>query len=141
NTPHSTTENSVRFFYEELERFRKWITQNFETEITKEKLRYAIEIFNENRRLLKQVYNLRRCHPPLISGSETLEIVLSSMMVPKDEHNRLLHGLLAEIENRKVPEKECVRLLVSGSAMGSSKLLRLVEGVRGCVVADDICTG
>ncbi len=141
NTPHSTTENALGFFCKELERFKDWITKNFETEITQENLKYAIETFNENRRLLKQVYDLRRRHPPLLSGSETLEIVLSSMIIPKDEHNKLLHGLLAQIDNCEHQEKDCARLLVSGSIMGSPKLLGLIESVGGCIVADDLCTG
>jgi benzoyl-CoA reductase subunit C len=141
NTPHSTTENSLKFFFEELERFKEWLTRKFDVEISDENLRDAIGIFNEHRRLLKHVYELRKRDPPLVSGSEALEIVLSSMMIPKDEHNKLLSALLEEIERREDLPKKGVRLLVSGSFMGNSELLRLIESVGGCVVADDLCTG
>jgi benzoyl-CoA reductase subunit C len=141
NTPHSTTENALKFFYEELGRFKEWLMKNFKAEISEEKLNNAIEIYDENRQLLKRVYELRKPSPPLVSGSEALEIVLSSMMVPKDEHNKLLHELLHEIQEREDLSNEGVRLLVSGSVMGSSKMLELIESVGGCVVADDLCTG
>jgi len=141
NTPHSVTEKTLEFFCEEFERFRQWLTDSFEAKISEEDLKVAIEIFNENRRLLKQVYELRRRDPPLVSGSDALEIVLSSMMIPKDEHNELLHALLGEVENREDLIKGGVRLLVSGSVMDASELLRLIEGVGGCVVADDLCSG
>ncbi len=141
NTPHSTTEESLKFFIEELGRFKEWLMKSFETEISEENLKNAIKIFNENRRLLKQIYEKRRRNPPLISGSEALEIVLSSMMTPKEEHNKLLQELLNEIEKRKNLPKPGVRLLVSGSVMGNSELLKLIESVGGCVVADDLCTG
>ena len=141
NTPHSTTEKTLKFFYEELERFKEWLMKSFEAEVSKENLENAIRIFNENRQLLRWVYELRRRNPPLVSGSEALEIVLSSMMIPKDEHNKLLHELLDEIEKREDLIKEGVRLLVSGSVMGNSELLRLIESVGGCVVADDLCSG
>jgi len=141
NTPHSTTEKALKFFYEELERFKQWLTKNFEAEISEEDLKDAIKIFNENRRLLKQIYELRRQNPPLVSGSEALEIVLSSMMIPKDEHSKLLHALLGEIEKREDLIKGGVRLLVSGSVIGNSELLKLIESVGGCVAADDLCTG
>jgi len=120
---------------------KQWLKKSFEAEISKKNLKNAIGTFNENRRLLKQVYELRKQKPPLISGSEALEIVLSSMMTPKDEHNKLLYSLLDEIEKREDLIKEGVRLLVSGSVMGSSKMLKLIESVGGCVVADDLCTG
>jgi benzoyl-CoA reductase subunit C len=141
NTPHSTTDKSLKFFHEELERFKQWLAKSFQARISDEDLKGAIDIYNENRRLLKQVYELRRQSPPLVSGSEALEIVLSSMMIPKDEHNRLLRALLGEIEKREDLGKGSVRLLVSGSVMGNSELLRLIESVGGCVVGDDLCIG
>jgi len=141
NTPNSTSENALRYFYEELERFKGWLMENFETEISEESLKEAIRVFNENKRLLRQVYGLRKQSPPLISGSEALDIVLSSMMIPKEEHNRLLQILLDEIGKRDDSPKEGVRLLISGSVMDNSELLRLIESVGGSVVADDLCTG
>lgn len=141
NTPHSITENALKFFCKELERFKEWLMKSFKTEISEENLKNAIETFNENRRLLKQLYELRKPNPPLVSGSEALEIVLSSTMIPKNEHNKLLHELLDGIERREDLPKEGERLLVSGTVMSSSKILRLIESVGGCVVADDLCTG
>jgi len=141
NTPHSITENALKFFCKELERFKEWLMNSFKSEISEENLKNAIETFNENRRLLRQLYELRKPNPPLVSGSEALEIVLSSMMIPKNEHNKLLHELLDGIERREDLPKEGERLLVSGTVMSNSKILRLIEGVGGCVVADDLCTG
>ncbi|MBA7549152.1 hypothetical protein ES705_41625 [subsurface metagenome] len=81
NTPHSATENALRFFYEELERFKEWLTKEFDVEISEENLKDAIEVFNENRRLLRQIYELRKRNPPLVSGSEALEIVYVSIAI------------------------------------------------------------
>jgi len=104
-------------------------------------LKNAIHVYNENRLLLKKVYDLRKKEPPLISGVEALEIVLSSMVTSKEEHNKLLSRLLAEVSNRADPPISGVRLLVSGSVMDNSELLKIVEAVGGSVVADDWCMG
>jgi len=141
NTPHSTTENALEFFIEELEMFKEWLRKNFDSQFSDEKLVAAIKLYNENRRLLKQVYELRKQNLPPILGSEVLEVVLSSMMIPKSEHNKILHELLSEIKKRENPIKEGARLLVSGSIMDDSKLLKLIESVGGCIVADDLCSG
>jgi len=141
NTPHSTSENALKFFHKELERFKEWLMKSFGVEISEKSLKDAIKTFNENRKLLKQVYALRKPNPPLVSGSETLEIVLSSMTTPKDEHNKLLRILLDEIPRRKDPPKKGVRILVSGSIMSDSAPIKLIESVGGSVVADDLCTG
>lgn len=141
NTPHTKTEEALSFFYDEITRFKKWLEKTFKTTVSNESLRNAIKIYNENRTLLKKLYNLRRKEPPLLSGSEALEIVLSSMIMPKNEHNQVLKHLLANIGNREESPRSGVRILVSGSAMDNAELFKLVESLGGNVVADDLSTG
>jgi len=141
NTPRTRTERAHNFFYEEILRFKASLEKTFGEIITDTALKNAIQVYNENRLLLKKVYDTRRKEPPLISGVEALEIVLSSMVTPKEEHNKLLNHLLAEVSNRAELPKGGVRLLVSGSVMDNSELLKIVEAVGGSVVADDWCTG
>ena len=141
NTPHTNNEETHNFFYEELVRFKESLEKALGTLISDQSLRKAIKVYNENRTLLKKVYDLRRKNPPPISGVEALEIVLSSMLTPKDAHNKLLDRLLREVSGRSKPPKSGVRLLVSGSVMDNTELLKIVEAVGGSVVADDLCTG
>ncbi|NIP66915.1 hypothetical protein GWN63_01530 [Candidatus Bathyarchaeota archaeon] len=115
NTPHTNTDKAHRFFYHETVRFREFLEKIFGTHISDQSLSRAIKVYNQNRILLKKVYDLRRRDPPLISGVEALEIVLSSMLIPKHEHNRLLNQLLREAPVRSDPPKSGVRLLISGS--------------------------
>lgn len=141
NTPHTNTEKAHVFFYEELRRFRDSLENALGNQISDESLRNAIKIYNENRILLKRAYDLRRKDPPLISGVEALEITLSSMVTPKIEHNQLLNQLLKEVASRRDFPKEGIRLLVTGSEMDNTELIRLVEDLGGSVVADDLSTG
>jgi len=141
NTPHTRTEGTHSFFYEETLRFKTSLEEAFGEKITDTALRNAIQVYNENRLLLRKIYDLRMKEPPLISGVEALEIVLSSMVTSKEKHSKLLSHLLAEVSNRADPPKNGVRLLVSGSAMDNSEPIKIVEAVGGSVVADDWCTG
>jgi len=141
NTPHSSTEKAHEFFYEEIVRFKKALEKAFGTVISDEDLKHAIKVYNENRTLMKKVYNLRMRNPPLVSGVEALEIALSGMVSPKEEHNKLLSQFYSEAFQRIDPPKEGVRLLVSGSMMDNTELLRIVEAAGGNIVADDFCTG
>jgi benzoyl-CoA reductase subunit C len=141
NTPHTNTEKAHSFFHEELQRFRKSLDNTLKTQISDESLRSAIRIYNENRVLLKKAYDLRRKNPPLISGVEALEMVLSSLATPKTEHNELLNQLFNEVASCLNPPKEGVRLLVSGSEIDNTELIRIVEDLGGNVVADDLSTG
>jgi len=141
NTPHTNTEKTHEFFYEEVVKFKEWLQRAFDIRISDDSLRKAIEVYNTNRLLLKKVYDLRMKHPLLISGTEALEISLSSTVTPKEEHNKLLNQLLNEIPSRSHPPKEGLRLLVTGSVMDNTELIKIIETVGGSVVADDWCTG
>jgi benzoyl-CoA reductase subunit C len=141
NTPHTNTETAHQFFYRETVRFKQWLEQTLKTQITEDSLRQAIADYNENRNLLRKIYDLKLKKPPLISGAEYLEIALSGLVMPKAEHNSLMKQFLDEVESRSDPPREGLRLMVSGSVMDNTELVKLIESVGGTVVADDWCTG
>lgn len=141
NTPHTKSKKAHNFFYEETSRLKESLENSFKTDISKESLKNAIRVYNENRDLLKKVYDLRKKTPPLISGVEAIEIVLSSMLTSKEEHNRLLEQLLSQIENRADIPKSGTKLLVSGSVMDNTEMIKIIEGTGANVVADDLCIG
>jgi len=141
NAPVTNTEKAHEFYYREVVRFKEWLEHTFGRAVTDYSLKNAVEVYNENRALLREVYDLKRKRPPLISGSEFMELALSGLVMPKDEHNRLLRQFLGSVKDRIDSSKEGVRLLVSGSVLDNSELIRLIESVGGNVVADDLCTG
>jgi len=141
NTPHTNTEKAHQFFYQEVVKFKEWLENTLKKRISNDSLKNAIRIYNENRILLKKIHDLKMKKPPVISGVEFLEIALSSLVMSKEEHSKLLSGFLEEVENRRDLPKEGVRLLVTGSVMDNTELVRLIESVGGNVVADDWCTG
>jgi len=141
NTPHTSTETAHQFFYREMVKFKQWLEQTFKTQITEDSLGHAIAEYNENRDLLGRIYDLKVKKPPLISGAEYLEIALSGLVMPKAEHNSLMKQFLKEVESRSTLPREGLRLMVSGSVMDNTELVKLIESVGGTVVADDWCTG
>jgi len=63
------------------------------------------------------------------------------MLTSKEEHSRLLKQLLGQIEKRVDTPKSGTRLLVSGSVMDNTEMMKIIEGTGANVVADDLCTG
>ncbi|UCG45193.1 MAG: 2-hydroxyacyl-CoA dehydratase [Candidatus Bathyarchaeota archaeon] len=141
NTPHTNTSVAHSFFCREIRRLKESLEDAFRTTIPSKAINRAIQRCNENRVLLKKVYDLRRKSTPAINGVEALEIVLSSMLTSKEQHSTLLRQLLKEIENRPNPPKPGIRLLITGSVMDATDLISITEAVGGIVVADDLCTG
>ncbi len=140
-TPQAVGPESVSFFTEELGRFKKSMEDFSGKEISAEALANSIEVYNENRALLRKMEELKRGAPPLLSGSEAQEIVLSSMLMPKEKHNQLLAQLLEQIASRKDAPNQGARLFVSASMLDDTDLFRLIEECGGTVVADDMPMG
>ncbi len=141
DVPQRLSNDGANFFAEELVRFKDSLEDFSGKQISNEALRHSIEVYNENRALLKKVYELRRRSPSLISGSEAQEVVISSMLMPKEQHNRLLAQLLERIEARDDSPKQGVRLFISASILDNTDFLQLIEECGGIVVADDMPMG
>jgi benzoyl-CoA reductase subunit C len=99
----------------------------------------AIEVYNRSRRLMIQLYDLRRAPRPPVSGSQAMEMVLSGMLTDKEEHNRMLEQALGELPREG--SQDGVRLMLIGSENDDVDMVRLVESLGGSVVVDDHCTG
>ena len=142
--PHSAKgEGALEFFIEELERLKSSLEDFSGTEITTESLRRAIKLYNRNRSLLKEVYDLRgSSEGALISGVEATEMVLSSLLMPKEKSNRVMAQRIREAKGRNAPLRiKGPRLLISGCVLHDLKLFELIESYGAMVVADDLDTG
>jgi benzoyl-CoA reductase/2-hydroxyglutaryl-CoA dehydratase subunit BcrC/BadD/HgdB len=109
--------------------------------VTDEKLRAAVAKLNEARRLVAQVYELRKAKNPVISGVETLQIMLASTDLPVDEYIELLKAFLEDAPNRKPITDYRARLLLIGSALDNPEYIKVIEDKGGLVVADTLCFG
>ena len=109
--------------------------------ITEERLDQAIETCNTNRRLMKQVYEHRKKQDPPLTGLEAMEMVVSSQMTDKEEHNRALEELLEELPERKLNRVTGTRLMILGSEDDDTEFVDMVESLGATIVIDYHCTG
>lgn len=117
-------------------RFEEW-TGN---KITAEALDNAIDIYNKNRQLLRQLYQLRRAERPYILGSEAMNIILADQVMDKAEMNEILESYLEELQDRE-PYEDRIRLMLIGSETWEANLEKMVEDLGGNVVIDELDNG
>ncbi len=140
--PHKVqSPRAVPYLTGELEVFREKVEEWTGTKITDEKLDSAIEIYNENRRLLHQIYELRKGDHPPLTGEEAMEMTMAGQMMDKAEHNEELKRLLAELPGRELNHENGVRLMLIGSEDDDIAFLRMCESCEATIVTDDHCTG
>lgn len=140
NVPWKQSENTVSFFTKELERVKSNLEEFTRNKVTDSSLRDAIRLYNKNRELLKTVYEFRKNQPPPISGAQAYDIVMSGFVIDKNEHNKFLEELLAELPQQQKPQAE-VRILISGGCVIDRRLLEMIESTQAKIVADDINNG
>lgn len=138
NVPHMLFPSSYHFFQQELERFQSSLEQFTGKKITTEALQKAIALHNENRALIRELYQLRK--PPLITGTEVLQTIIAGTTVPVAESSQLLREVIAQVRARQ-PLPARPRLLLYGSELDDIPFTELVESCGAHIVMDDICTG
>jgi len=79
DTPHTVHKAAVGQHKELLKDFQKTLESFTGKELSSERLKEAIKVHNEQRALVRELYDLRKPDPPLISGTETLQVMVAIM--------------------------------------------------------------
>jgi benzoyl-CoA reductase subunit C len=132
---------AVPFLRGELESFKKAVEKWTGKEITDSDLDRAISLMNRSRQLMKRVYQLRKNSPPPLTGLESMYMVVSSQMVHKEEHSRIIEDVLKELNGRVPATAKGTRLMLLGSEDDDTGFIKMVESIGGTIVTDDHCTG
>ena len=142
DVPHTDNESSVEYFEGQLNSFKRHLEEFAGEKITGEKLKKAVELHNRQRKLVRDLYDLRKSDPPLLTSMENLEVMVSLFSLPVEEGNTLLEEVIKEVKERKVkPSKKKARLLVWGPVFDNTSLYELIENADASVVIDDTCVG
>lgn len=140
--PNNTqTPLSIKFLRGEYIEFKKSLERWLRRDIRDEDLEMGISIMNQNRRLLRNIYETRKENPPSITGLEAMEIVVSGQIIDKREHNRILEEIMKVLPERRSDRAQGKRLMILGSENDDRIFVKMVESVGATIVIDDHCTG
>jgi benzoyl-CoA reductase subunit C len=142
NVPHMLGPSSEEFYRHELgyfiSRLEDWSGKKLDTE----KLRKAVELYNQRRALLRELYEFRKSDPPQISGTEITKVLVAGMGIPASEHIAILTDYIAEVKGRPRPKaQKGPRIFIWGNEIDDVAFIKLVEDSGANVVMDDLCTG
>lgn len=129
------------FLAKEFADFKEALENWSGTEITQDDIDKAIDVYNMNRILTKQVYELRKSSNPPITGVEVMEMVIAGQLMDKADHNKLIEELLKELPNRDLDRGADTRLMIIGSELDDIDFIRQVEGLDAIFVIDEHCSG
>lgn len=111
-------------------------------EITTEQLNNSIQVFNKNRALMRELYDIKRDTPWLLAVDEAYVLVALAGMIPREEHNELLEWAIPRIRERALTPQDRMRLVFSGGFCEQPPLdLLHVMAQFSYVVDDDLLVG
>ncbi|HEY54765.1 MAG TPA: 2-hydroxyacyl-CoA dehydratase [Dehalococcoidia bacterium] len=142
NMPHTTGDSSLDFYRDILNTFRTSLGRFAGKEISDQELARAVELHNRQRAKVRELYELRKASPPLISGEEVARVLIAAISIPVAESIELLGDVIEEVGQRgSTPAPKKARIMVIGAQVDSIAFIKLIEDSGAWVVADDLCPG
>lgn len=100
-------------------------------------LRRSIAVFNANRRLIRELYAIKRETPWLLPVDEAYVLVSIGGLIPREQHNVLLQALLPKIRGRAARRQDRIRVVFEGGFCEQPPLDLLSMIGQSCYVVDD----
>ena len=106
--------------------------------ITDDELRNSIALYNENRRLVRELYAFRAERPWQAPAAEAYLVLRAGLVLPVEEHSAMLRDYLAAARAEERPRRDNCRVVVTG-AFCEQPPLNLIKSLElaGCYVVDD----
>jgi len=144
------TQSARQYMIDVLHRFKTDLERELDCSITDDNLSKAIRLMNENRRLLRRIYELRSDQPGLMTGDALYSIVKATMIMDRERVREVLQKVVEKMEAAKSSSEEGTasksgphtkRLLMAGGICNQPQIHDMIEAAGGAVIWDDFCTG
>ena len=105
---------------------------------TAEDLNNSIQLYNNIRANLRELYRIRSQSPHLISAAESFLLTRAGTLMAPEEHLEMLQQVLAMIPDRPARPKDRIRVVLEGSfcELPPVALIETIEEA-GCYILDD----
>ncbi len=129
--------HSITYLTDEYTRLKRLIEEIAGRSISEDDLKRSIEVFNENRDLIRALYEIKHVTPWLISAEDAYALLAVGGLIPREEHNDLLRTVLPMIRECGARQQDRIRVVFEGAFCEQPPfdLIRMLG--RTCYVVDD----
>jgi benzoyl-CoA reductase subunit C len=126
------------FYVHELQGLRDDLGKLAGAPIADDALRASIAVYNENRRAMRDLYAFRSQKPWQAPTSEVYLVTRAGMVLPPEEHTRLVRDYIAAADAENRPKRDNARIALTGSFCEQPPLA-LIKSIEmsGCYIVDD----
>ncbi len=129
---------AARYLREEYARVASGLGKVAGTSLQDDALRASIALFNDKRRLLRELAELRRSQPWLIPYTEWYATMRAGLLMPVEQYVPALRAYLAELSTREGRPMDRIRVVVTGTFCEQPPLMlmKTIEDA-GCYIVHD----
>jgi benzoyl-CoA reductase subunit C len=126
------------YYINELAELRHDLGQLRGKPITDEELSRSIALYNENRRLVRELYGFRSERPWQVPAAEVYLIIRAGLVLPVEQHTEMLRDYLAAARTEQRAKRDNCRIVLTG-VFCEQPPLNLIKSLElaGCYVVDD----
>ncbi len=126
------------YYVHELEVLRDGLAALRGKPITDAELNASIRVYNENRAAIRDLYAYRAEKPWQAPTSEVYLLLRAGMVLPPEEHTKLVREYVAEVDKLPRPKRDNARVVINGSFCEQPPLglIKSIE-MAGCYIVDD----
>ncbi len=128
---------TIQYLRDEYHRLQGEIEGVTGRKISPEDLRRSLAVFNRNRTLLRQLYQIKRDTPWLCSADEAYALLAVGGLLPREEHNELLETVLPLLKNRPNKRQDKIRVVFEGGFCEQPPFDMIRAIGQSCYVVDD----
>ncbi|HEY5669728.1 MAG TPA: 2-hydroxyacyl-CoA dehydratase [Anaerolineales bacterium] len=128
---------TIQYLRDEYHRLQGEIEGVTGRKISPEDLRRSLAVFNRNRALLRQLYQIKRDTPWLCSADEAYALLAVGGLLPREEHNELLETVLPLLKNRPNKRQDKIRVVFEGGFCEQPPFDMIRAIGQSCYVVDD----
>lgn len=145
--PNKQSEQGILLWKNEIIKMKEFLENKFNVTITDEQIKEAIHIKNEERKALKDLYEVMKLDPVPMTGGDLFKVLYgSSYKLDKKAIPGQIRSLEAKIKEDYIKEKKIEkkpRILVTGCPIGGAteKVIKAIEDNGGIVVTYENCSG
>lgn len=132
-----TGKGAVQYLYDEYQRLRLHLEDISHRKIEDGALRQSLGVYNLNRRLIRDLYQLKASDPGRLSTTETYLLVRAGTRLRKEEHNQILAHALELLRFRPALRQDKPRVILLGGFCEQPPLAMLEAIEDACAIVDD----
>jgi len=126
------------FYQNEMRELLEALEKLSGRKVSEKDIRNSIKVYNVNRELVRELYKTRAETPWKVPSSEVYLLGRAGLVLPVEEHNKMLREYLDAVKSEDRPMKDNCRVVINGSFCEQPPL-NLIKSIEmaGCYVVDD----